>query len=102
MQLIDARARCAQQVGISKHAAGHTVDFYRPEREAQVLRSALERNRKARPLRDEEIVRLFREIMSACLAQQEALKVGVSSGPRARSRSRPCSSTSATRCARCR
>ncbi|MGH8206610.1 MAG: prephenate dehydratase [Steroidobacteraceae bacterium] len=48
-------------------------DFYRPEREAQVLRSAIERNHG--PLRNEEIVRLFREIMSACLAQEEALKV---------------------------
>jgi chorismate mutase / prephenate dehydratase len=74
--LINERARLAQQVGISKHAAGHTVDFYRPEREAQVLRMAIERNRGERgPLRDEEIVRLFREIMSACLAQQEPLKV---------------------------
>ena len=75
--LINERAQLAQQVGISKHAAGQTVDFYRPEREAQVLRRALERNRKDRgPLRDEEIVRLFREIMSACLAQQNPLKVG--------------------------
>jgi len=74
--LINERARLAQQVGISKNAAGHTVDFYRPEREAQVLRMALERNRAERgPLRDEEILRLFREIMSACLAQQEPLKV---------------------------
>jgi chorismate mutase / prephenate dehydratase len=75
--LINERARLAQQVGISKHSSGHTVDFYRPEREAQVLRRALERNRGERgPLRDEEILRLFREIMSACLAQQEPLKVG--------------------------
>jgi chorismate mutase/prephenate dehydratase len=74
--LINQRAELAKQVGISKHAAGHTVDFYRPEREAQVLRLALERNRKQRgPLADEEVVRLFREIMSACLAQQEPLKV---------------------------
>ncbi|MFZ9085692.1 MAG: prephenate dehydratase [Steroidobacteraceae bacterium] len=72
-RLLNERARYAQQVGISKHAAGHTVDFYRPEREAEVLRQALERNKG--PLRDEEIVRLFREIMSACLAQQEPLKV---------------------------
>jgi chorismate mutase/prephenate dehydratase len=49
------------------------VDFYRPEREAQVLRRARARN--SGPLRDEEILRLFREIMSACLAQQEPLKV---------------------------
>ena len=71
--LLNERARFAQQVGISKHAEGHTVDFYRPEREAEVLRAALKRNKG--PLRDEEVLRLFREIMSACLAQQEPLKV---------------------------
>jgi chorismate mutase/prephenate dehydratase len=71
--LLNERARFAQQVGISKTREGRTVDFYRPEREAQVLRSALKRNRG--PLRDEEIARLFREIMSACLAQQEPLKI---------------------------
>ena len=75
--LINERARLAQQVGVSKHAAGHTVDFYRPERESQVLRLALQRNQKeGAPLRDEEVLRLFREIMSACLAQQNALKIG--------------------------
>ncbi len=72
--LISDRARLAQQVGASKSAAGSAADFYRPEREAEVLRNALERNDG--PLRDEEIVRLFREIMSACLAQQEPLKIG--------------------------
>jgi chorismate mutase/prephenate dehydratase len=72
-QLINDRARLAQQVGLSKHKDGHTVDFYRPEREAQVLRMALERNHG--PLRDDEILRLFREIMSACLAQEQPLKI---------------------------
>ena len=71
--LLNERARLAQLVGVSKSASGKAVDYYRPEREAQVLRKALERNRG--PLRNEEIVRLFREIMSACLAQQEPLKV---------------------------
>jgi len=71
--LINDRARLAQQVGISKTREGRTVDFYRPEREAQVLRMARERN--SGPLADAEILRLFREIMSACLAQQEPLKV---------------------------
>jgi len=71
--LLNERARLAQLVGISKHRDGHLVDFYRPEREAEVLRRAKERNRG--PLRDEEVLRLFREIMSACLAQQEPLKV---------------------------
>ena len=72
--LINDRARLAQQVGLSKHRDGHTVDFYRPEREAQVLRMAAARNDG--PLRDEEILRLFREIMSACLAQEKPLKIG--------------------------
>jgi chorismate mutase/prephenate dehydratase len=72
-ELINERARCARLVGISKHADGHTVDFYRPEREAQVLRLARARNRG--PLANEEVLRLFREIMSACLAQQDPLKV---------------------------
>jgi chorismate mutase / prephenate dehydratase len=73
-KFLNERARLAQLVGISKSASGKTVDFYRPEREAQVLRQALARNKG--PLRNEEIARLFREIMSACLAQQEPLKVG--------------------------
>jgi chorismate mutase/prephenate dehydratase len=72
--LLSERARLARQTGISKHQDGHTVDYYRPEREAQVLRMALERNQG--PLRNEEVLRLFREIMSACLAQEEPLKVG--------------------------
>ena len=72
-ELLNERARFAQLVGISKTATGNAVDFYRPEREAEVLRKALKRNRG--PLRNEEIARLFREIMSACLAQQEPLKV---------------------------
>jgi chorismate mutase/prephenate dehydratase len=72
--LLNERARFAQDVGKSKRSAGlSTADFYKPEREAQVLRQALERNKG--PLRNEEIARLFREIMSACLAQQEPLKV---------------------------
>ena len=70
--LIDDRARLAHEVGASKQA-DTAVDFYRPEREAEVLRRVLARNRG--PLKNEEILRLFREIMSACLAQQEPLKV---------------------------
>ena len=72
--LINERARFAQQVGVAKGDLGSAVDYYRPEREAEVLRSVLDRNQG--PLRDEEMLRLFREIMSACLAQQEPLKIG--------------------------
>ena len=72
--LINERAGIAQEVGIAKGNLASAVDYYRPEREAEVLRAVLDRNNG--PMRDEEMLRLFREIMSACLAQQEPLKVG--------------------------
>jgi chorismate mutase/prephenate dehydratase len=70
--LISERARCAQRVGEIKGLTDK-ADFYRPEREAQVLRRVVERNQG--PLKNEEMLRLFREIMSACLAQEEPLKI---------------------------
>jgi chorismate mutase/prephenate dehydratase len=72
-ELISARARLAYRVRQSKGEAASAVDYYRPEREAEVLRGIMKRNHG--PLSDAEMVRLFREIMSACLAQQEPLKV---------------------------
>ncbi len=72
--LINERATIAQQVGVAKGDLGSAVDYYRPEREAEVLRNVLGRNEG--PMQDEEMLRLFREIMSACLAQQEPLKIG--------------------------
>jgi chorismate mutase/prephenate dehydratase len=73
-ELIAERAQFANQVGRAKGKLAAAVDYYRPEREAQVLRRVVDRNDG--PLNDEVLVRLFREIMSACLAQQEPLKIG--------------------------
>jgi chorismate mutase/prephenate dehydratase len=72
LALISQRASCAQQVAEVKSGEGAT-DFYRPEREAQVLRSIMEKN--PGPLDDEEVARLFREIMSACLALEKPVSV---------------------------
>ena len=48
VELISERARCAQEVAEVKLAASQSSDtppvFYRPEREAQVLRAIQERN----------------------------------------------------------
>ncbi len=77
VELISSRARCAQTVAEVKKAAGEqdTV-YYRPEREAQVLRKVMEYNEeKNGPLTNEEMARLFREIMSACLALEQPIKV---------------------------
>ena len=72
--LIAERAQFAHQVGKAKGKLAAAVDYYRPEREAQVLRMVVDRNEG--PLSDEVLVHVFREIMSACLAQQEPLKIG--------------------------
>lgn len=71
--LISDRARLAWAVRESKGQLKNAVDYYRPEREAQVLRAVRERNQG--PISDAEMLRLFREIMSVCLAQQEPLKI---------------------------
>ncbi|KOR40083.1 prephenate dehydratase [Xanthomonas oryzae] len=72
--LIAERAHFAHQVGKAKGKLAAAVDYYRPEREAQVLRMVVDRNEG--PLSDEVLVHVYREIMSACLAQQEPLKIG--------------------------
>lgn len=73
--LINKRAQCAQKVADVKQAAsgGQPVQYYRPEREAQVLRKVMERNKG--PLPDEDMGRLFREIMSCCLALEKPMEV---------------------------
>ncbi len=76
LELISQRARCAQEVGRIKMATlaeGEEAIFYRPEREAQVLKRIMELNKG--PLDNEEMARLFREIMSTCLALEQPLKV---------------------------
>jgi chorismate mutase / prephenate dehydratase len=72
LTLISERAGCAQQVAEVKQEAGDTT-YFRPEREAQVLRNIMEKNQG--PLGNEEMARLFREIMSACLALEQPIKV---------------------------
>ncbi|HRP76367.1 MAG TPA: prephenate dehydratase [Rhodocyclaceae bacterium] len=62
------RARNAQRIGEIKQG-----NLYRPEREAQVLRRLAEAN--PGPLPDQAVQRVFREIMSACLALEQPLKV---------------------------
>jgi chorismate mutase/prephenate dehydratase len=96
LRLLSDRARCAQQVAqlklgnpprppfpkggdkkppLEKGGSGgfEAVQFYRPEREAAVLRRIKAAN--PGPLSDEEMARLFREIMSACLALERPLNV---------------------------
>jgi chorismate mutase/prephenate dehydratase len=68
LKLISRRAQLAQTIGRLKQGS-----VYRPEREAQVLRRIKEAN--PGPLSGEAAARLFREIMSACLALEKPLTV---------------------------
>lgn len=71
--LLNERASLAQEVAEVKLAAGETGNFFRPEREIQVLRKV--QDRQTGPLSKEEMARLFREVMSACLALEQPLTV---------------------------
>ncbi len=75
LRLISERAACAQHVArIKDERNPGGRHYYRPEREAEILRRVKEQN--PGPLDDEEAARLFREIMSACLAIEKPLSVG--------------------------
>ncbi len=65
---LNARAALARKVGSLKIGQA-----YRPEREAEVLRRIMAINEG--PLPDEVMARLFREIMSACLALERPITV---------------------------
>ncbi|MGD2117310.1 MAG: prephenate dehydratase [Chromatiales bacterium] len=69
--LLNQRAAAAQQVASIKLAENPDAVFYRPEREAQVLRQVKQRNKG--PLSNNDMARLFREIMSTCLALEKPL-----------------------------
>lgn len=70
--LISRRAELAKQIADLKRKEG-TVSYYRPEREAEVLRRVMSGN--PGPLSSKEMAVLFRQIMSACLALEEPIKV---------------------------
>ncbi|WP_188860926.1 prephenate dehydratase [Marinobacterium nitratireducens] len=73
--LLNQRALCAQQVAEvkQKHQGQGDAVFYRPEREAQVLRRVMARN--SGPLPAQDVARLFREIMSVCLALEQPMRI---------------------------
>lgn len=69
LQLLNQRASHAREIGEIK--GGGVV--YRPEREAQVLQRIRSLNQG--PLSNESVARLFREVMSECLALERPLSI---------------------------
>jgi chorismate mutase/prephenate dehydratase len=68
LRLLSERAQLAHRVGEIKHG-----NIYRPEREAQVLKRIAETN--PGPLPEAAVRTIFREVMSACLALEQPLKI---------------------------
>lgn len=73
LDLISERARLAREIGRIKQNSGEGVNYYRPEREAAILRRVVSAN--PGPLSGDSIRFLFREIMSACLALEQPLQI---------------------------
>ena len=73
--LLNERAACALRVGEIKQAdpSGEAPVFYRPEREAQILARIQADN--PGPLSDQDLARLFREIISCCLNLEQPLTI---------------------------
>lgn len=75
-RLLNERAQCAMDVAAYK-AANVAPDqkpvYYRPEREAAILTRLKEANEG--PLSDDDIARLFREIISCCLSLEQPLTI---------------------------
>jgi len=73
LDLLNQRARVAEQVGEIKRAEG--TPFFRPDRVAQVIDKIRAAN--PGPLRAEHVAAIWREIMSACLALESPQRVAV-------------------------
>lgn len=73
LRLLNARAAQAIEIGRIKRRGGATGMLYRAEREAEVLRRARDEN--PGPMGSEDVVRIVREVMSACLALEEPLRI---------------------------
>lgn len=73
VRVLNERAGLSIEVGEIKRALDADPQFYRPDREAQILRrlSALNDG----PLPDEDLRRVVREIISACLSLEQKLRI---------------------------
>lgn len=73
LALISERAQHAQDIAEIKRLVGEALNFARPEREARLLRELAAGN--PGPLGDQAVVRVFREIISACLSLEQPLQI---------------------------
>lgn len=73
LRLFNRRARLARDVAGIKDSSGGAIDYYHPDREAEILKRLVAANEG--PLPQEEVTQLFREVMSACRALQKPMNI---------------------------
>lgn len=73
VELLSQRAGLVAGVAHIKREQGGSEVYHRPDREAQILRRVQDLN--TGPLSNEEVARLFREIISACFALEQSINV---------------------------
>jgi len=78
LELLVERANLAKEIGEIKTKEG--LEIHVPERERKILERILEKNRGRFP--EQALIRIYREIISACLSLEKPLKVGYL-GPKA-------------------
>jgi len=78
LELLIERAQLAKKIGELKKE--HGLEIHVPEREREILERLLGKNRGRFP--ENALVRIFREIISACLSLEQPLRVGYL-GPKA-------------------
>ncbi len=71
--LLNQRAALAIEVAHIKQTTDTDPVYYRPEREAQILRQIRDRN--SGPMDAQSMVEIFRAILTACLALQQKIKI---------------------------
>lgn len=73
--LINQRAQCALEVAKIKQQDKKNPVYYRPEREAQIIRKIMQRN--PGPLSEKDISEIFLFILAKCRALQQPLKIAI-------------------------
>jgi chorismate mutase domain of proteobacterial P-protein, clade 2 len=71
LQLLNRRAACAQEIGEIKKQTGSPV--FHPERENQVIQNLVDAN--TGPVMNASVAAIWREIMSACRALEQHIRV---------------------------
>jgi len=71
LKLIQKRGSLAQKIGDLKGLINSKIPFYKPSREAEILRNIAKLNEG--PISDEKIKYIFKEIISSCLSLEEEL-----------------------------